>query len=187
MSRCVLVLDTETTGLPEHDGASVVEIGAVLVAPSGAIVARWTSFVRPSFPLPEHADEAMRVNGLDLAELVDAPPWSDVRSGLLRWLFASDYVSTFSLDAVTSYNVDFDRLMLDRAGGMGVLDPMWGACIQLDAGAKLPDPEAHRRRDPRRPPLWWVVRELGVQQVEPAHRALSDAETAARVMVALRR
>ena len=183
---CVLVLDTETTGLPEHDFACVVELGAVIVAPSGAIVSRWTSLVRPNVPPPPEADDAMRVNGLNRAELDLAPPWSEVRSGLLRWVFGCDYVGSFSLEAVTSYNVDFDQTMINRAGGMGVLDRMWGDCIQLDAGAKLNDPEAHRRRDPRRPPLWWSARELGVKQSEPAHRALSDAETAARVMVALR-
>lgn len=187
MRGCTLVLDTETTGLREHDSACVVELGAVIVAPSGAVVSRWTSYVRPLvLPLPPEADEAMRVNRIDLADLMDAPIWSDVRAGLLLWVFSSDYVSSFSLQAVTSFNVDFDRAMIDRAGGLGVLDRMWGNCIQLDAGLKLSD-EAHRRRDPRRPSLSWTVRELGIEQVEPAHRALSDAETAARVMVALRK
>lgn len=187
MNRCTLVLDTETTGLVEHDFATIVELGAVIVAPSGFLVSRWRSYVRPLvLPLPPEADEAMRVNGIDLANLADAPTWPDVRSGLLGWLFSSDYVASFSLGTITSFNVDFDRTMVDRAGGLGVLDRMWGDCIQLDAGAKLHDTEAHTRRDPRRPSLRWTARELGIEQVEPAHRALSDAETAARVMVALR-
>ena len=187
MKRCTLVLDTETTGLVEHDFATIVELGAVIVAPSGAVVSRWTSYVMPPvLPLPPEADEAFRVNGIALADLTDAPTWSDVRSGLLRWVFSSDYVASFSLGTITSFNVDFDRTMIDRAGGLGVLDRMWGDCIQLDAGAKLHDTEAHTRRDPRRPSLRWTARELGIEQVEPAHRAVSDAETAARVMVALR-
>ena len=187
MKRCTLVLDTETTGLVEHDFATIVELGAVIVAPSGAVVSRWTSYVLPPvLPLPPEADEAMRVNGIALADLTDAPTWSDVRSGLLRWVFSSDYVASFALGTITSFNVGFDRAMIDRAGGLGVLDRMWGDCIQLDAGAKLHDTEAHTRRDPRRPSLRWTARELGIEQVEPAHRALSDAETAARVMVALR-
>lgn len=186
MTRCTLVLDTETTGLLEHSYACLVEIGAVVVSPSGSIVARWGSLIRPSIDPPPEADEALTVNGLDRAGLAVAPPWQQVRGDLLRWVMGLDYVAMFSLGSVTSFNKQFDKGMVDRQGGLGPLDRLWGDCIQLDAGRKLHDPKAATRRAPGRPPLSWVASELGIEQTLPAHRAVSDAETAARVMVALR-
>ena len=91
-----------------------------------------------------------------------------------RTLFGK-WVREMGTPFITAYNVPFDRAMLDR--GRYAEGLRWCTCIQKASrdylGVSLR--------------LGGVAERFGVAVAEPAHRALSDARTAARVMVALRR
>lgn len=182
---CTVVLDTETTGLLDDPWATVVELGAAVLSPHGRVVGTWGSLVRPLDPIPDEAAEAFAVNGLTREELAAADTWRDVCGRFLAWLHGLDPLQLWGVGRVTSYNADFDRTMIERTGGL-YAGP-WLGCIQLLAGAHPRVGRHPKQRHPDRPPLWYAAQQLGVTQVEPRHRAVSDAETAARVLVELTR
>lgn len=88
-----LVVDTETTGLPDHDGFQVVEIG--IVDRYGAVV--YHSLIKPDIPMPKGASD---INGITDEMLANAPRFSEVWSDLLPLLSQYD---------IWCYNAEFDR------------------------------------------------------------------------------
>ena len=119
--------------------------------------------------------------------LADAPDTGQVVTDFRNWLGAAI--------PVTSYNVGFDRVMVER---MGLTDLRWAHCLMLrsmelmgPAGVLRDANPSHPRYEPGRPWLWPSLahaREFfNVAAQEPAHRALSDARVAARVAVEAQR
>lgn len=172
--RKLVVLDTETTGLVKHRWAQVIELAGVMLDEDGEEVGVFERLVHAE-PPPE-ADEALRINGISRDMLLTAGrPMAEV---------VKDFQLFVGPAPVTSFNVDFDAPMLKRMG----LEMRFGDCIMLAAhrvmGAAGALPMQYGR------PKWPSLREaclfFGVPQVEPSHRALSDARMAAAVLMHLR-
>lgn len=189
----VCVLDTETSGLPRDPHAVPIDVGAVILDTDGAEVASFSTLVRPAV-WGDAANDAARIHGITLAMVSDAPNPAEVVEDLAEWLRVN------GCRWVTSYSVEFDREMLAR---MGFEYPRWAPCVMRralaimgPAGALRPADPTHPRYDSGSP---WLFPPLsprpesdrrglsaceffGVEPEMPAHRALSDATTAARVL-----
>jgi DNA polymerase III epsilon subunit-like protein len=160
----IVVIDTETTGFLGHDWARVIELGAVLIDTDGQEVGCFESLVRPDI-LDERAAGALAVNHIDPASLADAPTTAEVTALFREW--CGD-------NWTTAYNVGFDRSFIER---MGIYDLRWATCIMLRSKQVLG----------RQMKLSAVAEHFQVPVIGDAHRALTDARTAAGVMVAIKR
>ena len=174
----IVVLDTETTGIFGRDEwAEVVELGAVIVDCDGREVAAYRSLVKPSV-LDERAAPAMAVNKIDPAVLVNAREAWEVILEFVAWCV--QYDAPF----LTAYNVAFDRAGIEKMGlsfKEGDEKPVlrWASCIMEKAKADM--------RVSRWLRLSVAAEHYGVPVVGEAHRAETDARTAAGVMCAIQR
>jgi len=107
-----VVLDTETTGLPHHWWARVVEVGAVLVKDKHIHPVHFHSFVFPDTFNSLRSAQAMRVNGLGPDDFYRAPQPPQVEMALRTWRLelCGEPAPLFS------WNGSFDHRMLDRSG-----------------------------------------------------------------------
>ena len=183
-SAPLIVLDTETTGFPSDRWARVIEIAAVKLDEYGETIGTFSRVVRPDI-LDSRADKALGINGISRDEIAAADPTEQVAAAFEKW--AGDCWTT-------AYNVAFDRPMVERMG----VRSRWASCVMERAMADMgpagvlraSDPR-HPRYSPDRPWLWPSLKAAAefysVAQTEPAHRALSDARTAAQIACMIRR
>lgn len=168
-SQPLIVLDTETTGIfGRDDWAEVIELGAVALDESGAEVGRFAEFVKPTV-LDERAADALAINHITPEMLTEADDALAVGLRFVRWMGQHD--ARF----VTAYNVAFDRAGCERMG----LELQWASCIMERAKADM--------RVTRWLNLVKAAEHYGVPVVGEAHRAETDARTAAGVACAIRR
>ena len=168
-SQPLIVLDYETTGLfGKHDWAEPIEIGAVALNEEGAEVGRFASFIKPTV-LDERADGALAVNHITPEMLVDAP--DALMVGLRFVQFMGQHGARF----VTSFNIAFDKQGAEKMG----MELQWASCIMERAMKGM-----NVRRWPK---LSVAAEHYGVAVVGEAHRAETDARTAAGIAIAIRR
>lgn len=181
-----LILDTETTGIfPRDEWAECCELGAVMLDDAtGDEVASFSRLVRPSI-LDERCDEAMSINHIDRAILLQQPDARAVARDFAAW--AAPYRA--QINRVTSYNVAFDRLAVEKMGLRGV---PWGDCLMVqfmrpmaDAGKLVPKKYPKPREGVTGiwifPKLSVAAAFFGVEVQGQPHRALTDARTAAAI------
>ena len=153
-----LFLDTETTGLDEHD--QVVEI-AVIDA-EGEL--QFHSLVKPTVPISEGA---ARVHGITSDELASAPTWPEIYSQVRQLL--KDQL-------VVAHNISFDARLLRqtcRAHGLAMIDFDWRCTMDLLTSFN----------GGRWPRLSRAVELAGVAfPGGDAHRAQCDAECVRRIV-----
>lgn len=185
LRRPLLVLDTETSGLPKHRWAAPIEVACVALDLEGQEWARWESLVRPAVELPPEAEGALRCNHITRAELAEAPPLDQV---LLNW---SEWVRGHELDGVlvSSFNIDFDRTMMNR---LRWTLPWSEHCIMLAAHRRMDADESYDGfrwdlGELKWPRLSEAAAYFKVAVEEPQHRALGDARTAAGIVRAIAR
>lgn len=167
----LLVIDVETTGLVEDEWARVVEVGAVLFDPWGAEQDTFSALVRPSIFDPEQAAEALRINGIAPADILDALPEAAVAEALGVWLTR---VRQRAPVAFYAWGAEFEEAMLARMGvTLALCCAMGWACQSLTRG------------DRPRMRLVDAAADLGVPVPAHLHRALADARLAGRVLFAL--
>ncbi len=169
-----LVVDTETTGLPEDEGFQMVEVAAV--DKTGAVV--FHSLVKPDIPMPT---EASQINGLTDDDLKDAPSFAEIWSRLALllasyelWTYNADFDQAAILASAERFKLNIPKrlasrkhwhcLMLEFARYHGEYSDYWG-------GDKWQD-------------LYTACAELDVQGSD-YHRARGDALNALGVMQAL--
>lgn len=162
----LLVVDTETTGLPNDRDARVIELGAVLIRlDDGAEAKTFHSFVRPDVWSPRAAG-ALRINGLTRDEVyAHGLPQTEAASAWEDW-----WRHYLGAPPVHAWNAPFDREMMRRMGW----DPeptAWGPCLLGQATKRF----GYRMR------LEAAVEKLGLRLDPQPHRALGDARIAARV------
>lgn len=164
-----VLLDTETTGLPHHPKAHVIELGAVLVT-GGAVGAAYQSFVRPPTYDPVEAEPARRIHGLGPEHFYHAPAPAEVQQTFFEWRVVNG-AHGWPLFAWIGH---FDDAMLRRSGfvDLDVFD------IRGPARKRLPV-------EVGKGPLGAVAIRLGIALAE-RHRALDDARLAALVWLAVR-
>jgi DNA polymerase-3 subunit epsilon/ATP-dependent DNA helicase DinG len=166
MSRIYVALDLETTGFsPERD--AILEIGAVKFRvpthpdESAAITDRWSTLVHPDRPIPYRI---RRLTGITQAEANRAPRLPQVLDELRA--FVGNY-------PVVGHNVAFELAFLQRHNllkGQAHLDTFELSSILL--------PDAPRYS------LGQLASYLTIE-FDGWHRALADAEMAARLFMAL--
>lgn len=162
--RPLAVLDTETTGLnPQAD--RVIEVG-IAVFQAGEIIDRYQTLVNPECEVPE---EAVRITGIQSADLVDAPRFPEIAETVLRLL--KDNV-------VVAYNLTFDKRFLEAEFARCGLN--WPEVPTIDPLVFVR--ELHRDQGSKR--LEAAAARLGIEHND-AHRALSDAIVAGHVLMAL--
>lgn len=155
------VVDTETTGLDPEEGR-IVEV-AIVRLEKGQIAERFSLLLDPGMPIPARATE---ISGISDDMVAGKPRFRDQKWEI--WSRLRDRI-------FVAWNADFDFAFLQaemlRAGltmpTVPVLDPLvWARQL-------MPNERSHK--------LESVSERLGVHNPQ-AHRALHDAETAAKVM-----
>jgi DNA polymerase III epsilon subunit-like protein len=172
--RCVVVFDTETTGLTLHPDAplakqpKIIELGAALVDASGAVVEEFTQLIHPGEPL---SAEITRITGITDAALVGAPGFGECLPQL-RHVFGQAC-------AVFAHNLPFDKALLrfelQRAG---VTDFPWPEREYCTVGL-------HRDSWGRNPKLTELYAHVLGRPLPQTHRALDDVLALVEVVVAL--
>ncbi len=157
-----VVIDVETSGLSARRDR-ILQVAAVELDSSGAVVNEWSSFVRPRFGRvgPTH------VHGLTAASLRSAPAFRVVAPELARQLEGA---------VVVGHNIDFDWAF--------VRSSMRRARVPLEPTARLCTLDLSRSLDPdrvMRHKLADICSRLDVP-LDNAHDALADARATAEVL-----
>lgn len=160
--RAYAVVDCETTGTdPDRD--EIVSIAIVRLDPDGLELARLTTLVRPSIPIPAGATA---VHGIGDDDVADAPAFAEIAARVMELVDDAVFVA---------HNVGFDlpivRNALARAGLS--LEPGATACT-LEA-FRLLEPRAENHR------LESLCERHGIV-LDDAHQALGDVLATASLL-----
>jgi len=106
MSRSVL-FDTETTGLDPMAGDRIIEIAALELVGDLPTGKRFHKFVHPGRDI---AEDAVRVHGITLDQLKDAPLFDEVADALLEFLGDGPLIAHNAAFDFSFLNAEFSRL-----------------------------------------------------------------------------
>ena len=165
----IIVLDTETTGLPFESRARVIEVGAVAISTDGNTLGEFSSIVNA--PIGPWATKALSICKIPERVIAAAPRAEKTWVAFLEWM--SLYAP---LSYVTAYNIRFDKELMARTFPDSVYLP-WANCVMEMAAGKL----VNRKQLA----LHKAQSMLNLEVTQDLHRALYDAKVAAAVMVAL--
>lgn len=175
---CYAAVDIETAGPDGPDGfdpenGSMLEVGVVTYSPSGEVIERWETLVRPTDRVLEACGTgAIDVHGISVDMVADAPSWAEIAPEVARRLDSA---------VMIAQNASFEQKWLSkhlRAAGERFdrdaphVDTM---CVARQHQASLPNSQ-----------LATICGALGVPYTA-GHRALHDAEASGRVFLAQRR
>lgn len=162
----IAVLDFETTGLDPERGDRVVEIG-VIHFDDGEVSDRWGTLIHPEMELPA---DTTRITGIRPDEVATAPRFVDI---------VDDFRARLEGRLLSAYNASFDRGFL--------LHELARCDRKLPDGAQWVDPLVLARQLQKgqgNMKLGTVAKRLDID-LQEAHRAVSDAECAGWVLIAL--
>ena len=160
----LIVLDTETTGFDPARGDELLEIACVEVI-EGAIADTWSSLVRAARPVPAGS---AAVHGITSAMLDAAPPPGEIAAAMAARCEGAPLVFHHA-----AFDLPFIQQLLRGAGRPPLLNPVIDT---LGLARGLLPVKSHG--------LQAVAGELGIE-AGPPHRALGDALTTARLLLAL--
>ena len=86
MTKKLIVLDTETTGLEVEQGHRIVEVGAVALADRKRTDLHFHSYLNPQRSIDE---EAEKVHGLSMERLSNEPEFSEIAESFLEFVEGS--------------------------------------------------------------------------------------------------
>ncbi|MDA8840672.1 DNA polymerase III subunit epsilon [Gammaproteobacteria bacterium] len=86
MTKKLIVLDTETTGLEIEQGHRIVEVGAVALADRKRTDLHFHSYLNPQRSIDE---EAEKVHGLSMERLSNEPEFSEIAESFLEFVEGS--------------------------------------------------------------------------------------------------
>jgi DNA polymerase III subunit epsilon len=162
--RTLVVVDTETTGFDPTQGHELVEVARVTIE-NGAMNGEWSSLIRPSRPIPP---DASAVHGITDAMTASAPAASEVAKRL-----RADCANHPLVFHNAPFDLPFLRVLLRGAGAppfdAPVIDTLGLARGLFGSGGNSLGALAKRLKLPE----------------ETSHRALGDARTTARALLAL--
>ena len=86
MTKKLIVIDTETTGLEVDQGHRIVEVGAVVLKDRSRTDVHFHSYLNPQRSIDE---EAEKVHGLSLERLANEPEFSEIAESFLEFIEGS--------------------------------------------------------------------------------------------------
>lgn len=89
MTKKLIVLDTETTGLEVDQGHRIVEVGAVVLQDRRRTDIHFQSYLNPQRSVDE---EAEKVHGLSMERLANEPEFSEIAESFLEFIEGSTLV-----------------------------------------------------------------------------------------------
>ncbi len=161
--RVIAVIDTETTGLPEHDWAGVCEVGIVILDAERRELGRFQMLTHPPI-LDGRSSQGFKIHRIEQEQIKQAPGHQATVIAIRQFLRAWGY------PPLVAFNAKFDQQMLERAG---LVYRDW-YCLKEAAAARF----GHIVSLDKCCSLLDIERSC-------AHRALGDAIDAARVVVGL--
>lgn len=163
-ARIARVIDYETTGTPEDDGAEIIEFGRVDVDLASREIANpWRSFARPRGPIPAVTKAVHHITEDDVKNAPDA-----------RDLWDEFYDGCAETDVLVAHNAKFE--MHFHAGD----GRPWVDTYKV-ARVVWPDAPTHSNQGLR----YWLDLAVNPAEATPPHRALPDAYVTAHLFVRL--
>jgi len=163
----IAVIDFETTGMGPAQGARATEIAAVLVQ-GGQIVDRYQSLMKTGVYIPSFITQ---LTGITNAMVAAAPPAEQVMREVAAFTHGVPLVA---------HNAAFDRGFWASEMAQADLPPDPAhdfACTVLLSRRLYPDAPSHK--------LSALTTWLGLQRDGRAHRAMSDADVTAQLLLRL--
>lgn len=156
------VVDLEATGSnPRRD--QVIEVGIVVVE-GLRITRRYDTLVNPGQHIPVWI---RKLTGIDDSIVADAPRFAEV---------APEIVENLRDGIFVAHNVDFDeRFLRGRLEAEGIRIPWWPTLCTVRLSRRILDDQESYRLDA-------LAQELGID-LDRHHRAVCDAEAAARILL----
>jgi len=155
LAEDTVVLDSETTGLGDHD--EIVEI--CIIDHSGVVL--MNSLVRPTQLIP---DDVVAIHGITNEDVINAPSWAALHDEFLRVIEGK---------RVAIYGEDFDIRLISQTASKYMLPP---PLIRSDCVMQLyAEWYGEKRSDGcyRWQKLWMAAMQCGIDH-EGAHRAHAD-------------
>jgi DNA polymerase-3 subunit epsilon len=164
----IVMLDFETTGLSPAMGDRITEVAALRIV-GGRVVERYVSLINCNARIPSFITA---LTGISQQMVDDAPPVRRVLPELL------DFIGN---DTLSAHNASFDEKFLIAEAGRLDLAPSHQALV---CSLKL-----SRRLFPGMPSykLGTLSSQLGIRFRSAAHRAESDAEVGAELLIHIAR
>jgi DNA polymerase-3 subunit epsilon len=160
----IVMLDFETTGLSPAMGDRITEVAALRIV-NGQVTGRYVSLVNCGVRIPAFVTQ---LTGISQAMVERAPPASEVVPALL------DFIGG---DALSAHNASFDEKFLKaEADLLGLAPRHVGLVCSLKLSRRVfPGLTSYK--------LGLLSHQLGIRFRSAAHRAESDAEVAAQVLI----
>jgi exodeoxyribonuclease X len=164
-ARIARVIDYETTGTPEDDGAEIIEFGYTDVDVDHSLLGSdWRSFARPRGPIPPITKAVHHITEADVADAPDA-----------RDLF--DRLAAGQPDEPAYFVAHNAKFEAHFTPDMGI---PW-ICTYKVARVVWPDAPGHSNQVLR----YWLNLPVDPIRAEPAHRALPDTYVTAHLFLRL--
>lgn len=151
LTRGVVVLDTETTGLSSQEN-ELIEISAARLTAEGS-VERFDTFVHPTQIIPP---EITALTSITMADVIHAPEPKEAVAALATFVAGSPIVA---------HNASFDRAFIEAVPGGKEVSELWIDSLALSRIA-LPRFSSHKLAD--------MAAYFGVTAV--SHRACDDVD-----------
>lgn len=160
----IVMIDFETTGLSPDMGDRITEVAALRIV-GGRITERYVSLINCNVRIPSFITG---LTGITQPMVDSAPPVSSVVPALLDFIGA---------DALSAHNASFDEKFLRaESARLGLTPAHQGTVCSLKLSRRVfPNLASYK--------LGNLSGQLGIQFKSAAHRAESDAEVAAEVLV----
>ena len=164
LDQPIVMLDFETTGLSPDMGDRITEVAALRIV-GGKVVERYVSLINCNVRIPSFITG---LTGITQAMVDGAPPVSQVVPELL------DFIGG---DALSAHNASFDdKFLRAEAARLGLTPGYQSLVCSLKLSRRVfPHLSSYK--------LGNLSGELGIRFKSAAHRAESDAEVAAEVLI----
>lgn len=162
----VRVIDYETTGTPDDEGAEIIEFGSIDVdIATGTVIpeSEWSSFACPRGPIPPQTKAVHHITEDDVR---DAPQ--------ARELWDQLYEDCETHDILCAHNAKFEQFFHDGDGRR------WIDTYKV-ARVVWPDAPGHSNQCLR----YWLDLPVDPKLASPPHRALPDAYVTAHILCRL--
>ena len=108
MGKDIILLDTETTGLPVpmgnalHNQPYIIELFCLRTTKKGRVLDSWHSLFQPPIPLPEIIT---KITGWTDQDLIGAPVFSDKYKGMKKFFKGAE--------TMVAHNLCFDKALIE--------------------------------------------------------------------------